>query len=142
VETTPYQIAERFVGLEEVPGAKDNPFVLGMLQLDDLWPEHDEVPWCSAFVNWVFWLLRLPRSKRLSARSWLQVGEAIPLEEASVGHDIVVLWRGDKDGPNGHVGFFSGRNGDKVALLGGNQDDSVCVQEYPVSRVLGVRRIQ
>jgi len=146
---TPYDIAERFIGLKEVPGSKDNPQILAMLQLDHDWPEHDEVPWCSGFLNYPFWLLRLPRSKSLLARSWLQVGQAISLYEAEKGSDIVILKRGggDQPGPEnltapGHVGFFSGHVGKDVYLLGGNQADTVSVVPFPVDRVIGVRRIR
>ena len=147
--TTAYQIAERFVGMEEVPGHADNAAILAMLRLDAAWPRHDEVPWCSAFINYVCWLLRLPRSKSLAARSWLGVGKAIELVDAMPGHDVVVLARGggNQPGPEvldapGHVGFFSGLgDGGYVQILGGNQHNSVSVAPYPVERVLGVRRL-
>jgi len=142
-----FSVAERFVGIEEVSGPLDNPQVMAMLKLDMDWPESDEVPWCSAFVNYVCWLLRLPRSKDLRARSWLNVGYDIPIVEARAG-DIVVLQRGqgDQPGPDvinapGHVGFFAGINGEWIEVLGGNQSDTVKVSRYPKSRLLSVRRI-
>ena len=144
---TAYELAQRFIGIKEVPGKRDNAQILTMLHLDGTWPEHDEVPWCSAFTNYVAWLLRLPRSKSLAARSWLTVGAAIHLPRAQIGFDVVVLSRGSNSpGPEvlsapGHVGFYSGQGAGKVALLGGNQGDSVSVAEFPVNRVLGVRRL-
>lgn len=145
---TAYDIAARFIGLKEIPGSEDNPGILAMLRLDNAWPKNDEVAWCSAFVNYVAWLLRLPRSKNLLARSWLGVGQAIPIDDAIVGFDVVVLKRGggSQPGPSdltasGHVGFFAGLEGDRVAVLGGNQSDSVSVATFPISRVLGVRRL-
>jgi uncharacterized protein (TIGR02594 family) len=129
-----------------------------MLRLDNTWVEGDEIPWCSALVNYVCWLLRLPRSKSLAARSWLGVGFPIALEEARPGYDIVVLKRGGKDQPGpevmaapGHVGLFAGVEhparvfGDpdnrQVLVLGGNQADQVSVAPFHVERVLGVRRL-
>jgi uncharacterized protein (TIGR02594 family) len=150
VKTTPFEIAQRFVGVKEVPGAGDDPQVLAMLRLDQAWPEGDEVPWCSAFVNYVCWLLRLPRSKSLRARSWLRVGRPIPIEQAMPGFDLVIFSRGqgEQPGPDvvdapGHVGFYAGatRDGDVIHVLGGNQDDAVCVRGYPADRVLGARRL-
>ena len=145
---TAYDIAARFIGLKEIPGSEDNPGILAMLRLDSSWPKNDEVAWCSAFVNYVAWLLRLPRSKNLLARSWLGVGQAIPIDDAIVGFDVVILKRGggSQPGPEdttapGHVGFFAGLDGDLVAVLGGNQSDSVSVATFPISRVLGVRRL-
>lgn len=145
---TVYDIAARFIGLEETPGKSFNPAIMAMLKLDSEWPKDDEVAWCSAFCNYVAWLLRLPRSKSLMARSWLRVGFAIGLDEAWRGWDVVILQRGADPQPGadtidapGHVGFFSGMNGDTVYLLGGNQGDSVSVAGFSKARVLGVRRL-
>ena len=142
-----FDIAQRFVGIEEVGGNVDNPQILAMLKLDNKWPEHDEVPWCSGFVNYINWLCRLPRSKSLMARSWLTVGQGISLDKAKVG-DIVVIKRGkgDQPGPEittapGHVGFYAGRSDSLIEILGGNQSDTVKVSRYPVSKLLGVRRV-
>ena len=131
IEVSAYEIAQRFVGTKEVPGTTSNAQVLAMLRLDDTWPEDDSVPWCSAFTNYVAWLLRLPRSKSLLARSWLTVGEVIPIEEAEPGFDVVIFTRGSGNQPGadvidapGHVGFYAGVDGKNVLVLGGNQDDS------------------
>lgn len=147
--TTPaFDIAQRFIGTREISGTLDNPILMAMLTLDMDWPEHDEVPWCSAFVNFVCWLLRLPRSKDLRARSWLTVGRGIHLLDARAGNDIVILSRGSGDQPGpevlnapGHVGFYAGMSGEFVELLGGNQGDTVKVSRYPKSRILGIRRL-
>jgi len=142
-----FDLAERFVGTEEVGGQVDNPMILSMLKLDNTWPQNDEVPWCSAFTNYICWLARLPRSKDLRARSWLTIGKGITLDEAAVG-DIIVLQRGggDQPGPDvldapGHVGFYAGRFGDFIEILGGNQGDQVKISRYPKTRLLGVRRL-
>lgn len=149
VYITPYTLAQRFDGLAEVPGAVHNPAVLAMLQLVDRSVHDDETPWCSAFVNWVMWLVDGPRSKSLAARSWLAVGYPIPLTEATPARDVVILKRGaNAPGPTvvdapGHVGFFAGlaHAPDRVRVLGGNQGDKVCYEEFPIDRVLGVRRL-
>ena len=145
---TPLEIAERFIGAREVEGSASNPAILAMLQLDDAWPKDDAVPWCSAFANYVCWLLRLPRSKSLRARSWLRVGVPISIEGAYPGFDVVILKRGGgrQPGPDvikapGHVGFFAGIEGKRVLLVGGNQGDAVSMRGYPVARILGVRRL-
>ena len=149
MEVDAYYIAERYIGQKEVFGKMDNPLILAMLKLDNKWPKNDETPWCSAFMNWVCWHLRVARSKSLMARSWLDVGYSIPLSDAWPGWDIVILKRGTgrQPGPNvrnapGHVGFFSGVEGNRVLLLGGNQGDAVSIASYPQSRILGIRRIR
>ncbi len=149
MDITAYDLAQRFVGLKEAKGPTSNPLVLAMLQLDNAWVQDDETAWCSAFVNYICWLLRLPRSKKLNARSWLSVGTPIStLESASVGYDVVALSRGVgvQPGPGtldapGHVGFYSGHDGKYVYLLGGNQGDAVSVAQFDRSRILGIRRL-
>ena len=144
---TAFSMAQRFLGMKEVSGSVDNPAILAMLRLDASWPQADEVPWCSAFVNYICWLLRLPRSKSLRARSWLLVGEVVNLDMAVVGFDVVIFSRGSNaPGPEviqalGHVAFFAGLDGDRVYALGGNQSDGVNVSQSPRSQVLGVRRL-
>lgn len=145
---TAFDIAQRFIGTREIAGDFDNPQILAMLKLDMDWPQHDEVPWCSGFANYVAWLLRLPRSKSLLARSWLEVGRGIPLDDAEVGFDVVVLKRGQggQAGPTnttapGHVGFYAGMSGNYIEVLGGNQSDQVKVSLYPKSKLLSVRRL-
>lgn len=142
---THYDLAERFVEIKEIGGDLDNPQIMAMLKLDNSWPEHDEVPWCSAFVNYICWLARLPRSKSLRARSWLTIGKPVALESAAVG-DVVVFQRGTDDGIDvinapGHVGFFAGCEGKWVEVLGGNQSNTVKVSRYPRSQLLSVRRL-
>jgi uncharacterized protein (TIGR02594 family) len=134
---TAFELAERFVGVTETAGHIANPQVLAMLRLDAPWPDDDAVPWCSAFVNYVCWLLRLPRSKSLLARSWLKVGLPIQLEQAHAEDDVVIFSRGD----GGHVGFYAGVQGDDVLILGGNQHDEVCVAPFARANLLGVRRL-
>ena len=142
----PADLAERWLGVQEVAGKASNPDVLRMLQLDASWPTGDDVPWCSAFVNFIAYACRLQRARSLRARSWLLVGAPVPLAGARRG-DVVVLTRGqDTRGPDiidapGHVGFFEVRVGQGIAIVGGNQGDAVTVAIYPVERVLGVRRL-
>lgn len=142
-----YDLAQRYIGTKEVGGKVDNPAIMAMLRLDNSWPSSDEVPWCSAFANKIAWLARAPRSKDLRARSWLEVGRGITLEQAEPG-DIVVIKRGagDQPGPEvidapGHVGFYAGRSDGLIEILGGNQSDTVKVSRYASDRLLGVRRI-
>lgn len=148
MNVTALSIARKFLGTSEVDGQVSNPQILAMLQLDARWPQGDEVAWCSAFVNYVTWLLDVPRSKSLSARSWLKVGTPVALEDAVPGFDVVILKRGggNQPGPEvldaqGHVGFFAGREPGSVRILGGNQGDAVSEEAFPASRVLGVRRL-
>src|SRR5436305_586721 len=91
-------------GLKETPGAGDNPVIIQMAR-DTGFTEynHDSIAWCSLFANWVAWKAGYHRSKNLAARSWLTIGEVV--SSPGLG-DVVVLWREQKEGPLGHVGFF------------------------------------
>jgi uncharacterized protein (TIGR02594 family) len=146
-----FQLAQRFVGeIQESPAAAQaNPFIQWGYGLCGLSQESDDsVPWCSTFLNSICWLLRLPRSKSAAARSWLLVGQAIDIESATPGVDVVVLKRGTGTQPGadvirapGHVGLFAGLEDSHVLVLGGNQSNGVSVARFPVARVLGVRRL-
>lgn len=137
VITSPFEVARRFLGLREAPGVKSHPFILAALQLDAAWPQGDDVPWCSAFPNAINFLLGLPRSHSLAARSWLKVGTAVTIEEARAGFDIVVLERG----AGGHVGYYAGHSHSAVMILGGNQGDAVSIAAFDRARILGIRRV-
>ena len=140
---TAYWLAERFIGIKELPGDDaNNPFIMSMLRLDATWPEKDEVPWCSGFVNYIAWLLRLPRSKSLVARSWEGVGT--PIDFPKPGFDIAVFRRYDRNNPRaGHVGFFSSvsTSDQLIYVLGGNQSNTVSVKPYKAEDLLGYRRL-
>jgi len=149
IETSAFLVASRYIGVREIAGELDNPLVVAMLRLDSDWPEHDEVPWCSVFVNFMAWQLGLERARSLRARKWLLVGRPITLDEAKPEEDIVIFKRGrySQPGPDvinapGHVGFYAGRDDSMVSVIGGNQSDKVSIAPFPVSDVLGVRRLR
>lgn len=148
IHTTPFDLATRFIGIKEVPGTAANQQILSMLNLDNKWPKDDSVPWCSAFINYIAWLLSLQRTKSLMARSWLECGMPVEPEKAAIGFDIVVLKRGSGNQPGpevinapGHVGFFAGYHGVYVNLLSGNTHDTVGFSSYQKQNILGIRRL-
>jgi len=147
--TNLFTVAQRFTGIKETGGAiLSNPLILAMLRLDASWVQDDQTAWCSAFINFICFVLGVQRSHSLAARSWLLVGTSIPLTDAMVGSDIVILTRGTGKQPGsdviaapGHVGFYAGQDEKNVYLLAGNQGDSVNIAPFPKSRILGIRRI-
>jgi uncharacterized protein (TIGR02594 family) len=149
IQISAFDLAQRFIGVKSVNGAASNAQVLAMLQLVTPTVNDDDVPWCSAFMNYIAWLLRLPRSKNLLARSWLSVGVTVGMDSAEVGFDVVILKRKGPDEPGpenltafGHVGLYAGREGDLLWVLGGNQNETVSITTFPVSRLLGIRRLK
>jgi len=81
----------------------------------------------------------LPYTKKLNARSWLNVGKETDSPEQG---DIVVLWRGDRDGWKGHVGFYVRESEKNIYMLGGNQGNRVQIAPYPKSRLLKYIRLK
>lgn len=143
-----FAVAQRFIGIKETSGATSTPLVLAMLRLDTSWVQDDQTPWCSAFLNFVCFILGAARSRSLAARSWLLVGTSIPLTDARVGNDVVILSRGTGTQPGaevlaapGHVGLYAGHDATHVVVLGGNQGDAVTLARFPKARILGIRRI-
>ena len=138
-----YDAAHAYLGLEEWPGARHNPAIVEFAKtVGHGWVQDDETPWCASFVGAVLSQLGLPHTGRLNARSYLDWGDEVPLERAHRG-DIVVFWRGSRDGWKGHVGFYEGvdRQGN-ILVLGGNQGNRVSIAPYSRERLLSVRRLR
>jgi len=126
-------------GLREIPGVENNPRIMEYFRwIGHSWVQDDEVAWCSAFLNWACLVTGLPRSGKLDARSWLSVGT--PVYDPVLG-DVVVLWRESVASWKGHVGVFIRQTDDQIYLLGGNQNNEVCIKPYSGGRLLGYRRL-
>lgn len=134
-----YERAESFYGLQEIPGQEHDPTILGWFKdIGHKWVTTDETHWCSCFINWLAWSLRLEMSGELDARSWLKVGT--PITEPLKGH-LAIFWRGDPGGWKGHVGLFLRIHGSQIWVLGGNQNNQVKLSQYPYERLLGYREL-
>jgi len=132
-------IALREYGHREIPGSKHNPEILKYFKDCGFNVNDDETAGCSAFANWVAKETGYERSKKLNARSWLEVGEEIVEPELG---DIVVFWRESKNSWKGHVAFYINEVNDFIYTLGGNQGNMVCIAPYNKIKVLGYRRLR
>ena len=134
-----FQIALEEYGTKGVLGANNNARILtyftqaGFKQVKD-----DETAWCAAFINFCLDKAGANGSGSLMARSFLKYGKESP--KPKIG-DLVVLWRGTKDGTFGHVGFFVNETATTVYILGGNQSNEVNIKEFPKAQVLSYRAI-
>lgn len=136
-----YLKASEFYGLTEISGKEHNQTILDWFSdIGFEWIEDDETAWCSCFVNWVALKCGCERSFKLTARSWLDVGEEIWQPELG---DIVVLWRVAPTSWQGHVGLYAGRdtNGN-IYMLGGNQNNQVNISLKNKNRLLSYRRLK
>lgn len=134
-------VAINEIGVKEIKGTRHSKRILEYAETSGFaWVNDDETPWCSIFMNWVAKKAGLKQSGSASARSWLNVGEAINTPEPG---DVVIYYRGDINSWKGHVGIFMGysANGDRIYTLGGNQMDSVCITAYSAEKLLGFRRL-
>jgi uncharacterized protein (TIGR02594 family) len=138
---TPYEMAREYLGTEEIPGAQDNPLIVGWLQQIASWVQDDETAWCSAFVDAMARATGYEHTGKLNARSWLEVGEVVNLKDARPG-DVVIFWRNSPTSWEGHVAFFVSQGDTHVRVLGGNQNNSVSEASYPKTKVIGVRRMK
>lgn len=105
------------------------------------WVTDDETAWCAAFVGAMLKRAGYAHTGKLNARSYLDWGEPVDLDEASVG-DIVVFWRVSPSDWRGHVAFLAEEynGGSVVSVLGGNQANQVNIRDYSTNRILGVRK--
>ena len=139
-------VARGYLGLKEWPGAKHNPAVMalfaksGHAEIKD-----DETPWCAAFVGAVLAEAGARGTGALNARSYMKWGEAVDISDAKAG-DVVVFWRGSRDGWQGHVAFFVALKKGKIDVLGGNQSNAVSIAPYDLDGefhgLLGIRRMK
>lgn len=129
--------ALEYYGLNEIYGGNVNPKVLKFL--DDITGDVNtkNIPWCAAFVGSILKSCSRKYSELLTARSYLKVGTAVKNPEVG---DIVVFHRGNPDHWTGHVGFFISESNKVIYVLGGNQNNQVCIKPYPKANLLGYRR--
>lgn len=129
------------LGVKEAPGAKDNPQVVEYHKystLKNLVGLADSVPWCTSFVCWVLEKVGMGSTNSTAARSFLKWGVST-FHDALPG-DVIVFWRGSKNGWQGHVGILLAKKGNLLYVLGGNQADSVNISSYTDAKLLDIRR--
>jgi uncharacterized protein (TIGR02594 family) len=132
------------IGIHEVAGLKDNPWIVDALALAGLPGRHDETPWCGACATKCMVKTGFGHPKHpAAARSWF--GYGVRLAHPILGC-ILVFERVDPREPtvkHGHVGFYErtlfDAVGDAMAYdtLGGNEDNSLKIKPYAAHRLLG-----
>lgn len=131
-------IAQAAQGVKEIKGERHNSVILEYFDhVGHGWVKDDETPWCAAFVGACLERSGIKSTGSLAARSYLNWGKEVTTPKYG---DIVVFWRGKKNGWQGHVGFFVKEDRGYIYVLGGNQRNAVNVSRYPKSRLLGYRR--
>lgn len=128
-------------GLKEIPGGGTNPRIAKMILASATWLDDDDsqTSWCGAARG--MWGIETGTGvppAHYRAKSWLNWGENVPSVKEAILGDTVILQRSG----GAHVALFNSYDseGDTVALLGGNQGDSVKISNFPVDLILGIRR--
>lgn len=118
----------------ETPGDKDNPRILEYhASAPGPGKIHDEVAWCSAFVNWCMHGAGCRGTQSKAARSWLRFGHTVLAPKLGT---ICVFWRTSPKSQYGHVAFYVCETATSILVLGGNQDNKVKFKQYPKDRLL------
>lgn len=131
--------AFEYYGLKEIVGKEHEPLIIKFFDfIGHSWIDDDETPWCATFVNYCLKMAGEAMTGKLNARSFLDYGEEV--KQPKFG-DIVVLWRGDRNGWQGHVGFFVKQDDKGIYVLGGNQSNEVNITIYKNERLLSYRRV-
>lgn len=131
-----YELAVAELGTKEVPGSGSNSTIQQYYKDAGSGPMPDSVPWCAAFVGSMLERSGIKGTGKLTARSYLQWGERLPLPKLGA---IVVFRRGSSPW-QGHVAFFVKDNSDgTIRVIGGNQSDAVTQADYSKALVLGYR---
>ncbi|SEG65078.1 TIGR02594 family protein [Bosea lathyri] len=118
---------------------KTAPLIADYLKTGGVNLNPQQLAWCAAFVNSSLAQAGVKGSGSNLARSFLNVGEET--KEPQRG-DLAVFWRGDRNGPLGHVGFYDGATPDgRIKILGGDQSDAVTYTTMNPSKLLGYRRV-
>ena len=145
---SPYSVAQAELArdVREVPGPGNNPRIVMYHNTTQAWSGTDDsVAWCSSFVNYCVEQAGLLGTGSQSAQSWKDWGHNV-MDDPREG-DIVV-WRRGAD-PKGHVGFYYADQGDRIAVLGGNQSNRIRISSYPKDgklkgthyKLLAIRRV-
>jgi uncharacterized protein (TIGR02594 family) len=122
------------------PNKKNNPQIIEFFHDIGFKSIHDDdISWCAAFVNYCLKKNGYNYSHSLLAKDWLKTG--IEIKNPLPG-DVVVFWRGKKNGWQGHVAFYvrEDKLNHLIYAYGGNQDGSVCLKPFPKSQVVSYRR--
>ena len=117
--------AKALLGEKEIAGKLDNPKIIELYAdagHDEI--QHDEVPWCAAFVGACLARANLPNTGTLLALDYKNYGVPTEGNQPEL-YCIGVKTRGSSTW-EGHVGFVVAFDDDTVSLLGGNQHVCRC----------------
>lgn len=133
-------VLSNYYGIKEVPGEDSHPEILRIIQ----WAmpsvkDDSSAAWCAIFISKAIDECCSPFPAVKAARSFLN--HFTKVDKPQYG-DIVIFWRGSRNGWKGHVGLYIREDETHIWVLGGNQENQVNIRRYTKSRVLGYRRVE
>ncbi len=132
----------RIHGTAEQVGPGSNPTILTWARsvgLEKVYRD-DAIAWCGLAMAYVAGQAgwdNAPRGNALLARNWQHWGN--PADVPMLG-DVLVFWRGSRNGFKGHVGVYVGEDATAFHVIGGNQEDRVSIKRLGRDRLLQARR--
>lgn len=137
VNETPWmEIARKEFGIAEISGAKNHPRIIEYHQATSLKAQNDETSWCAAFASWVLLKSGCKSPKTAWARDFEKYGTKLH----SPKYGCIIGFERNGPGGDSHVAFYTGKEDENFYyVLGGNQNNSVCVKAYPKADVIYIR---
>ena len=155
VANNPLNLANKYLGLDEnnteqqdtIKGFLNNAIPGYMKNKGEV--TKDENAWCAAFVNSIlkegkFETLDYGKDKYnlIRAKQYENIGSKVQDINSAKPGDIVIVQ--SKKTKGYHVAFYSGKEGNRNLILGGNQNNIVSVKEIDMdsTNVVSIRRIK
>ena len=136
---SPVLAALSFYGETPIAGPQSNGQIQQFLAAAGLPADSaDEVPWCSAFLVYIFQQCGKPVAANAAAISWLNVGKETT--DPVMGDIVVFAWPPEAI-THHHVGIFIREIANDVYVLAGNQDNTVDIALWKKADVISYRRV-
>ena len=134
MDQTPWlTLAEKYLGEHEIAGRKDNQFILDCFKHTGYKADHDEVPWCAAFMCRVLEESGFKSTKSAAAISFEHYGSPVDVKPGAI---LVFQWAGGDH----HVTMVHHIVDENyVCCIGGNQSDMVKLSVFPRNRIIACR---
>lgn len=136
--------ARLYVGQKEIPGSKNNPTIMAVLDMADgvndgktVGANNDDEAYCAKGVSAILEMSGIRSTRSAWARSYAKWGQE--LDGPALGA-VVVFWRQSIGSTLGHVGFVAGKDSSgNVMCLGFNQGNAVSIKAFAPARILSFR---
>jgi len=134
---SPVLLALSFYGESPIAGPQNNAQIVAFLEACGL-PQGtaDEVPWCSAFLVWIFQQCCIETPANAAALSWMNFSKHT--DEPKLGDVVVLGWPADAP-VHHHVGLFIREVENGIYILAGNQNNTVDIALWKKADVLSYR---